>query len=111
MAATDTPALRISAVAEGDTTVVTLAGELDLASADLLRERIRALLARGSDVRQLVVDLSGLTFLDVTGVGVLLEAHRKMTTLGGSVLLRHPKPMVVRMLSLLELDEALHIEH
>jgi stage II sporulation protein AA (anti-sigma F factor antagonist) len=110
VAVADAPALRISAAAEGETTVLTLAGELDLATAELLREQVRSLLGRGSDVRHLVLDLSGLTFLDATGVGALLEAHRKLMVLGGALLLRRPRPMVVRMLTLLNLAEALQVE-
>ncbi|MCU1590335.1 MAG: anti-sigma factor antagonist [Frankiales bacterium] len=106
----DTPALRITADAEGATTVLRLAGELDLATADLLRERVRELLGRGSAVRRLALDLAGLEFLDVTGLGALLEARRKLTELGGTLTLRRPRPMVVRMLNLLNLEEALLIE-
>ncbi|MBK5307189.1 MAG: STAS domain-containing protein [Frankiaceae bacterium] len=111
MAAPDTPSLRISEAVDGATTVLTLSGELDLATAELLRTRVRALVGRGAEVRHLVLDLSDLTFLDVTGLGALLEARRKLTGAGGSLLLRRPRPMVLRMLELLHLDEALQVEH
>jgi anti-anti-sigma factor len=108
--AADTPALRITADAEGSTTVLRLAGELDLATADLLRERIRPLVGHGSVVRELVLDLAALEFLDVTGLGALLEARRKLAATGATLTLRRPRPMVVRMLNLLNLEEALHTE-
>ena len=87
-----------------------LAGELDLASADLLRERVFTLLGHGTALERLVLDLAGLEFLDVTGLGALLETRRKLAATGASLTLRRPRPMVVRMLALLELDEALQIE-
>lgn len=87
-----------------------LAGELDLATADVLREHVRALLGPSTRIDKLVVDLAGLEFLDVTGLGALLEARRKVSATGGTLTLRRPRPMVVRMLSLLSLDEALHID-
>jgi anti-sigma B factor antagonist len=108
--AADAPALRITADAEDGTAVLELAGELDVATAELLRERIRDLLGHGTDVHRLVLDLAGLEFLDVTGLGALLEARRKLAALGGTLVLRRPRPMVLRMLSLLKLEDALRVE-
>jgi anti-anti-sigma factor len=91
-------------------TLLRVAGELDLATADLLRARVREVLAPGSGVQRLVLDLGGLEFMDVTGLGALLEARRKASEVGGSLVLRRPRPMVVRILNLLELDDALQVE-
>ena len=110
MAAPDPPALAITAETDGGTTVLHLAGELDLATADLLRERVRELLGRDTVLEELVLDLAGLEFLDVTGVGALLETRRKLAATGARLTLRRPRPMVVRMLTLLHLDDALQTE-
>jgi anti-sigma B factor antagonist len=111
VAATDPSALRITADVEGSRPVLRLAGELDLATADLLRERVHALLGRGSEVTELVLDVAGLEFLDVTGLGALLEVRRKLVASGGALILRRPRPMVLRMLDLLQLGSTLQIEH
>ena len=111
VAVTDPPALRIAAESDGATTVLRLAGELDLATADLLRERVRALLGHGSSLDKLVLDLAGLEFLDVTGLGALLETRRKLAATGATLTLRRPRPMVVRMLTLLDLEKALQIDN
>jgi anti-anti-sigma factor len=108
--AADTPALRITAEVDGATTVLRLAGELDLATADQLREEIRTLVGHGSALRVLVLDLAALEFLDATGLSALLEARRKLEASGATLTLRRPRPMVVRMLNLLNLDDALHID-
>jgi anti-anti-sigma factor len=96
--------------AEGSTATIQLAGELDLATADVFRERVHELLAAHTDVRRLVLDLGGLEFLDVTGLGAVLEARRKLASSGGTIALRRPRPMVLRMMSLLDLDTALEVE-
>jgi len=106
----DAPALRIIEEADGTTAVLRLVGELDVATADLLRGRVRALSTASSEVRRLTVDLGELEFLDVTGVGALLEARRRMAELGGSVFLSRPRPIVRRMLSLLNLEDVLHVD-
>jgi anti-anti-sigma factor len=110
VAAPDTPPLRITVDSDGGTTVLRLAGELDLATADLLRERVRTLLGHGTVLQKLVLDLAGLEFLDVTGLGALLETRRKLSATGVTLALRRPRPMVVRMLTLLNLEEALQID-
>ena len=106
MPGTDLPALRITQERDGDGTVLRLAGELDLATADQLRAR----LADAAAVRRVVVDLAGLDFLDVAGLNTLLEANRNLAAHGGRLLLRRPRPMVLRMLGLLGLDDAVEIQ-
>ena len=54
----------------GRHTVVGVTGEIDVASAPVLRDTLLAQLNRG--VESLVVDLRGVTFIDSTGVGSLL---------------------------------------
>jgi anti-sigma B factor antagonist len=53
--------------------VVQLAGELDLYNAHAVREELMAAAARSPE--RIVVDLSGVTFIDSTGLGVLIEAR------------------------------------
>jgi len=56
--------------------IVRLAGELDLYNAHAVREELAAAAERGPE--RLVVDLSGLTFIDSTGLGVLIEARTRL---------------------------------
>jgi anti-sigma B factor antagonist len=56
--------------------VVQLAGELDLYNAHAVRDELLAAAARSPD--RLVVDLSGVTFIDSTGLGVLIEARTRL---------------------------------
>lgn len=60
---------------EGDQSVLTLTGELDIDSVAELRERAQQHLAAGH-FQQLTLDLAGLTFLDSSGLGLLLEIRR-----------------------------------
>ena len=53
-----------------ETCLVRLMGEVDLASADVLREHLLRLLE--SNVQTVVIDLDGLDFIDSTGLHVLL---------------------------------------
>jgi anti-sigma B factor antagonist len=56
------------------TVVCTLVGEVDLATETLLREHLQQAIMPGP--RRLIVDLLGVSFLSVGGVGVLLDTWR-----------------------------------
>jgi anti-sigma B factor antagonist len=103
------PTLRVTTTATGPTTVLHLAGDLDLATAGQLRGLVREVLDKGS-VRRLVLDMAGLEFMDVTGLNVLVDAQRVVSDDGGTLALRSPRPMVLRMLKLLALDEVVAVE-
>ena len=71
----DVPAVRPFALRTEEwdgVTVVHLEGELDLAGVPALQEALHS--AQHGDVSQIVVDLRGLTFLDSSGLGVLIAA-------------------------------------
>ena len=104
------PTLRVTTGATGPTTVIHVAGDLDLATAGQLRGHLRDVLDDGA-VRRLVLDLAGLEFMDVTGLNVLVDAQRVVSGDGGTLALRSPRPMVLRMLKLLALDEVVPVEH
>ncbi len=68
-----------------DWTVLQVAGEVDLATRDELRERLLALVAEGA--QHLVVDLTALEFIDSSGLGVLIRVRNVMQEQGGSLTL------------------------
>ncbi|MBO2465080.1 STAS domain-containing protein [Actinomadura violacea] len=86
-----------------DHTFIALSGELDIASAPSLRERLRvALIDAGPHV---VIDLSGVTFCDVSGLALLIGARRR-TGPGGTLVLAGARPQLVRLLHVTGLDRA-----
>lgn len=60
-----------------------LSGELDHHSAEKVRKELDAAIRDG--VRELVLDLSGLTFMDSSGIGVILGRYRLIREQGGRV--------------------------
>lgn len=73
MSSTDVEGLKIvSRTSEGAARLLFLAGELDFATTGPLRARLRAL---GDP--PVVLDLSGLTFTDSTGLALLLEERAR----------------------------------
>jgi anti-anti-sigma factor len=73
--------------------LVTLAGELDIATAEGLADWLIAV--SGSAV---VVDLSGLTFMDSSGIAALVIARNHIEKSGNELILTRPTPIVERAL-------------
>jgi anti-anti-sigma factor len=90
------PLLRIDSTRTGDRVVITLTGELDLSCSERLYEETRAAIDSGA--RELICDLSGLAFVDSTGLSVFLSAQKRLKSLGGSFRIASPTPDVRRIL-------------
>ncbi len=60
-----------------DTVIARVTGELDHCSAPAVRRELDRLIGDPS-VRRLVLDLSGMTFMDSSGIGVILGRYREM---------------------------------
>lgn len=90
--------LTISSEREGDVHTISPAGELDIATTfELQRELERV---EATDAEAIVLDLSGLKFMDSTGVRLLITAHaRSRADANRLVLLRGPA-VVQRVLEL-----------
>jgi anti-sigma B factor antagonist len=87
--------------------VLALSGELDVAGATDAQKRLLGLeLRRGSE---LVLDLSGLTFLDSTGIRLILQASEHARMRGAGFVVVRPPAKVMRVLELVGLDEQLYL--
>lgn len=95
-------------VSHGDSyTVVGLAGESDVYTYDQLRNALESEAGRG--VALLVVDLSGLEFMDSTGVQILLDIRVMMDDRGGKLVLAAPQATVARVLNLVGADQLIPV--
>jgi anti-anti-sigma factor len=81
----------------GGYVIAALRGELDIASAPGLRERLLGLLRPA--VSRLIIDLSAVGYADASGVAVLVGTGRRAGLLGGWLRLAAPSPAVARVLS------------
>ena len=68
-----------------------VAGEVDLATAPVLSDRLLGLLD-GRAPAVLEVDLAGCTFLDCTGIGALVRVRNAAVQTGCQIRVIHPQP-------------------
>ncbi len=81
--------------------LVTVAGEVDIATAARLRERLRALAVSG---RPLVADLERVSFMDASGLGALASAARLAAEHGASLQVVCARERIRRLFRLTGLD-------
>jgi anti-sigma B factor antagonist len=97
-------ALTIQARREPGYVVVTVAGEVDIATVARLRERLFALATGGLP---LVVDLDQVSFIDATGLGALAGAARRAAARGASLHVVCAQPRTRRLFRVTGLDRQL----
>ena len=110
MSRTGSAAIRTCVSRSGSTVTVSVAGELDLATAGQLRSCLAPLVSSDPPPATLVLDLAELAFLDASGISALLAVQRRLAAHGGRVVLRSPSALVRRVLRVLDLDQVLPVE-
>lgn len=78
-------------------------GDIDLASAPDLADLLRDLTAQG--VQVIVIDASGVDFLDSSGIRVLVQASNGLEPDGGKIYLENMSAPVARILDITGLAE------
>jgi anti-sigma B factor antagonist len=91
----------------GDATVIYVRDEIDLATCKRLRDVIEPHLGPRQSV---VLDLSGVEFIDSSGLHVLEQVRGKLTADGGSLILRNPSEAARRLLTVTQTEDLLHVD-
>jgi anti-anti-sigma factor len=87
--------------------VLRLQGELDASNRDLLHSAICSALENYPPL--LVVDLSGLGFIDCAALSVLVWAHKRLAGCGRRLVITGAQPAAQRLLDLTGLATYLHL--
>lgn len=92
----------------GGETEVAVTGELDVYTSPRLRDLLDGL--SDDEARTVVFDLSGMHFVDSTGLGLLVSALTRAQDLGGSARLRAPNPATAKLLEITGLGHLFAVE-
>jgi anti-sigma B factor antagonist len=90
--------------------VVCVTGEITIDDVAGLKDRLGALLAESGDAARLVLDLSGVGFIDSTGIGFLVSSKARVREAGMEFVLASPSEPVARTLALVQLTEFFGLE-
>jgi len=99
----DSLSIDVSATEDGHAQLFALGGSLDIATSPTLRAALMEAAER--DKHEIVVDLTQLEFLDSTGLGALIGAHKRASEHGGSVRLVTHEGQILRLLRITGLLE------
>jgi anti-anti-sigma factor len=93
----------------GDTHVLVLCGELDMASARAVEAELTSIEA-AAPLARLVIDLRGVTFIDSSGLRLVLEASRRAEAAAHRLALLRPPDRVLRVFQISGIDTLLVFE-
>jgi anti-sigma B factor antagonist len=93
---------------DGETSVIAVSGELDLwTAADLSDAAVSALSEEGC--HRLALDLSGLRFIDSSGINTLIEIREATRKAHAALQISRPSPRVTEVLRLTAVDQLFDI--
>ncbi len=95
--------LTVDCTIDGDTAVIRIAGEVDIASRDAITETVHD--AVGAGATRLILDMSEVTFMDSSGIAAMIE-----TRATAPVMLRKPSVFVERLIATTGLDDTFEVE-
>ena len=92
-------------ISENDPTVLVAEGQIDSHTSSALDEALSEMSAEGS----VSVDLSGVTFVDSSGLRVIVRAHKRQLGSGGRLTIVEPSEPVVKLFAITGLTSELQI--
>ena len=97
--------MAVSVRVDGDVPVVRVSGEIDVATAPALDAAMREQIDDGH--RVLVLDMRRVTFLDSSGLGVLISHHKTLRRHHGSLRIANASARVLTVLTITALSDVL----
>ena len=91
----------------GDATLIAVTGEIDIATCERLRDAIEPHLGPQQTI---ILDLSGVEFMDSSFLDVLVQARGTLTADGGSLFLRNPSVAAHRLVTINGLEDLLQTD-
>ena len=92
------------------TLVAVLSGEIDHHIAAPMRQEIDAQIEE-TQPQTLVLDFAGVTFMDSSGIGLIMGRCRTMEAIGGEVIVRDPPPHIRRVMRISGIERIAQIQN
>ncbi|GED83210.1 STAS domain-containing protein [Streptomyces sp. 6-11-2] len=102
-----TPEFHIRHRDENDWTIVEIHGEVDVYTVPRTREHLGKWIQAGR--HRLIVDLTGTTFMDSTGLGLLVGIHKRIRARAGALKLVITNPNIRRIFNITSLNQVFPI--
>ena len=100
--------LKVDSTSDGQVLTLVGRGEIDYATLDVLEGELDK--ATASDAETVVVDMRDVTYIDSAGLGVLVKAHRRMTSQNRALVLRVTSPDIIKLFEITGLAHLFAVE-
>ena len=97
----------VTVASRGQWEVLTVTGEIDMATAPRFRQRLLAVIGAGT--QNVVIDITGVDFIDSTGLGVLMGGAKRVRSAGGDIRLVTAGARLAELIELTRLDRVLDV--
>ena len=91
---------------EGNISTVFLNGEIDMDVTEKAKEVILPIVESGKEVH---LNLKDVSYMDSSGISVLIESHQKATELGTKVILKDISKSVLKVIMMAKLEQILNL--
>jgi len=103
----DAANFRVDTTAGPDRAELVVAGEVDIATAPLLRSDLHRIIQGGAT--EVTIDMAGVDFIDSAGLGVLIGAVGRLRERGGRLMLRHLQPAARKVIDITGLQDVFEL--
>lgn len=100
--------MQMKAYFSDDNLVVKLEGEIDHHSAAEIREDIDKMIGENRP-KNMIMELSGIDFMDSSGLGLVLGRYRRLCEIGSKMLIKNPGARTERILCMAGVDKLIKI--
>ena len=94
---------------DGTTLIVSIDGEIDHHTSRILKDRIDSKFIM-EPVKNMIIDLARVTFMDSAGIGLIMGRMKRVSSAGGKMSIRHPKPEIIKILKMSHVDKLISKE-
>jgi anti-sigma B factor antagonist len=91
----------------GKTNMVCIKGEIDIYSIEKFRDTIEKIIK--TQAPEIILDCSELSYMDSTGMGVLIELRNKTKEMGQKIIMMNPRPNIKKLLTLTGVDKIIEV--
>ncbi|MBQ1519355.1 MAG: STAS domain-containing protein [Ruminococcus sp.] len=100
--------MQIEIKKENGKAIASISGEIDHHNAKELRTKLDKYII-SSRPAQLVIDLQGITFMDSSGIGLIMGRSKLIKACGGRLTVHSPQPYIKRVLKLSGIERLVSI--
>ena len=101
--------MTIDITTQGQTATASLCGEIDHHNAKEIREELDRFIM-SSQPKELEIDFKGISFMDSSGIGLIMGRHKLISECGGVLVVKNPQLYIKRVLKLSGIERLVRID-